>query len=54
MSSSDKSYADLNPVVVHLFDNAAMITPKHKNLLLNDHGAFRVPIHHKRDTQISQ
>jgi hypothetical protein len=52
--SGDKFHADLNRAIVHLFGFAAMIAQKHKNLLLNCHGGLRVPIHHKRNTYISQ
>jgi hypothetical protein len=52
--SSDKFYADLNRAVVHLFGFAVIIAKKQKNLLLNRHGGFWVPIGSKRDTQISQ
>jgi hypothetical protein len=44
--SSDKFDADLKLAVVHLFGFAVIITQKHKNLLMNHHGGFQVPIHH--------
>jgi hypothetical protein len=43
----------LNRALVHLFGFAAIIAQNHRNLLLNRHSGFLVPIHHKRDTQIS-